>query len=507
MRLISRYLLGQLAAPFTYALAATTGIMVLDQVAKKFGALVGKGLDWQVIGEVFLLSLPFIVAMTLPMAVLVAVLYAFSHLAADQEITAMRASGLSVGQLLAPVLVAGVVVAAVNFAFVDQILPRSNTRLRNLWLDIGRKKPTFELREQVVNPLPPSRYFLRASRIDAGSGRMKNVTIYDMGLVQKRRIVYADSGRMAFTPNQQDISLLLWHGTVQEYDAKDPGLLQLTSFVTNDIRVRGVANDLERSAEDVVRGDREMSSCEMLQVTHEAERDRRQSEASRDYLRRKDAALLLGLPVPKVPGPVDVRRVGGYCRWWDRTENLVLPARLQAQAPPPADTAFVVVDSAPATAPQAPPVPTATVGPVLSSWAEIGAAHTLIRDADRRAASYMVEVHKKWSISSACITFVLVGIALALRFPRGGIGLVIGGSLFIFCLYYVALTGGESLADREFVSPAVAMWSPNILLLVFGLWGLVVVNREGGSTRGGDLGELADLLRFHRRFRRAAPTA
>ena len=54
------------------------------------------------IAEVFALSLPFIVAMTLPMAVLLAVLYAFSHLAADNEITAMRASGVSVYQMLAP---------------------------------------------------------------------------------------------------------------------------------------------------------------------------------------------------------------------------------------------------------------------------------------------------------------------------------------------------------------------------------------------------------------------
>ena len=67
-----------------------------EEVAKKFGDLVGKGLPPEVITEVLLLYLPFIVALTLPMAVLVAVLYAFSHLAADNEITAMRASGVSV---------------------------------------------------------------------------------------------------------------------------------------------------------------------------------------------------------------------------------------------------------------------------------------------------------------------------------------------------------------------------------------------------------------------------
>jgi lipopolysaccharide export system permease protein len=94
VKLISRYLLRQLAAPFFFGLAALTSLMLLSQIAKKFGSLVGKGLPWTVIAEVFALSIPFIVAMTLPMAVLVAVLYAFSHLAADNEITAMRASGI-----------------------------------------------------------------------------------------------------------------------------------------------------------------------------------------------------------------------------------------------------------------------------------------------------------------------------------------------------------------------------------------------------------------------------
>src|SRR5207247_5122604 len=91
VRILSRYLLRQHLAPLGFALAAFTLLMLLRQVAQQFGNLVGKGLPWSVILEVFLLSVPFIIAMTLPMAVLVAVLYAFSQLAGDHEITAMKA--------------------------------------------------------------------------------------------------------------------------------------------------------------------------------------------------------------------------------------------------------------------------------------------------------------------------------------------------------------------------------------------------------------------------------
>jgi lipopolysaccharide export LptBFGC system permease protein LptF len=98
----------------------------------------GKGLPWTVILEFFLLTIPFLIAITLSMAVLVAVLYTMSTMSGDRELTAMRAGGVSLGQLLRPLLAAATVVAFVSFLFGDQILPRTNHRLRSLMTDIYR---------------------------------------------------------------------------------------------------------------------------------------------------------------------------------------------------------------------------------------------------------------------------------------------------------------------------------------------------------------------------------
>src|SRR2546427_12320171 len=102
VRTLSRYLLRQHLAPLGFALAALTALMLLNQIAKQFGSLVGKGLPWGVILEVFGLSIPFIVAVTLPMGVLAAVLHVFTRLAGDKEITAMQTVGLRVGRGVAP---------------------------------------------------------------------------------------------------------------------------------------------------------------------------------------------------------------------------------------------------------------------------------------------------------------------------------------------------------------------------------------------------------------------
>ncbi|MFL5493139.1 MAG: LptF/LptG family permease [Gemmatimonadales bacterium] len=502
MRLLSRYLLRELAAPFFFGLTALTSLMLLSQIAKKFGSLVGKGLPWSVIGEVFLLSVPFIVAMTLPMAVLIAVLYAFSHLAADNEITAMRASGISVYQILAPVLVWGAVMSAFNFLFVDQVLPRSNAQLRGLLIDIGRKKPTFELREQVINEVPPSQYFLRAGRIDAATGRLKDITIYDVGGETSRRVIYADSGLMAYAEGQTDLSLRLYDGAIHQYRPSDPLTFQLTYYHINDIRVKNVFDELQRNTSDAVRGDREMSTCEMISVIDEAREEQAQAIRDRSSFLVGDLRTLLALPpVPLSPPSPAGHRQPSYCRWIESVQGLVLPKTAQAQSP--AQTPGPRAVRPPG---RPPPLkfPASRERLQLSNWSQVATAVDRIQDADRRAARYLVEVHKKWAISLACMSFVIVGIVMALRFPRGGIGLVIGGGLLVFSVHYVGLTAGESLADRGFVSPWLAMWAPNIVLTVIGLIGLVRVSRESGSTRGGDFQEVLDALRHVFRRRRTA---
>lgn len=523
MRLLSRYVLRQLAAPFVFAVAALTSIMLLNQIAKRFGALVGKGLPWTLIGEVFLLSLPFIVAMTLPMAVLLAVLYAFTTLASGNEITAMRASGISIGQLLRPVFLAAVLLTAADFTFVDQGLPAANLRLKALLFDIGRKRPTVQFREQALNDVPPSSLFLRAGRIEPADGRLRDVTIFDMSGQQGRQVIYADSGRMGFEANQNDLYLTLYDGSIMQFKGTDPGLMQLTYFTVNTMRVRSVGNTLTRTEGDVPKSDREMTTCEMLDAVHDTTAARRALDQTRAARVEGDLRSLLALPAaPAAPPDSAPPRGAPWCGWFRSLGHRFLPETAEAQAPAqrpaPRDPRAadqqmplwkqrrlkekVETGSADSMA-SAPARPDdralAAYGIArtvpLSSWVDVANTAEGIRSATQTADGFLVEVHKKYAISVACLVFVLVGIPLALRFPRGGMGLVLGGGLGIFALYYISLTAGEPLADAGILPPAVVMWAPNVVFTILGVAGLLRVNRELGSTRGGDLAELAELVR------------
>jgi lipopolysaccharide export system permease protein len=116
-------------------------------------------------------------------------------------------------------------------------------------------------------------------------------------------------------------------------------------------------------------------------------------------------------------------------------------------------------------------------------------------DARRERDRYDVEIQKKFSLAAACVIFVLVGAPIALRFPRGGVGLVIGVSFAIFGLYYVGLIGGETLANKGYVPPWLAMWGINIALALIGLALALRMGRESSTSRGGDFGELLITVR------------
>src|SRR6266513_5775780 len=459
VRILSRYILRQHIPPLLYALSALTCAMLVNQIAKQFGNFVGKGLPWGVIFEVFALSIPFIVAMTLPMAVLVAVLYTFSHLAADNEVTAMKASGISVGRILVPVLGGATMMGLIAFLWNDQLLPRSNHELRTLLVDIQRKKPTFQLKEQVINEVVAGQFFLRAARIDPASNSLSDVTIYDMQDPERRRIISADSGRMAYTPGGEDLYLTLRDGEVQEVKRDDPTHFNRTFYVVNRIKVAGVGNQFEQTLHDTYRSDREMTICAMEQVVaqarQEAERTRRDAlDAVDTDLRRQIKLAPRVFPVPALvdsaPPPHTL-----YCRVTRTLARWLTPKSAQA--------------------------------------AEVQQPSTVF-DARQRAAVYQVEIQKKLAISTACIIFALFGVPIAIRFPRGGVGLVIGTSLVVYAIYYVGLIAGEDFGDRRIVSPFIAMWLPNLILGIAALVLLGATRRGGSTAHGGDWDDVKQSL-------------
>lgn len=572
MKILSRYVLREHLGPLAFALTALTSLLLLNFIAKRFGDLVGKGLPTAVIAEFFMLAIPFTVAMTLPMACLVAVLYAFSRLASESEITALKASGVSMNRILGPVLGGSAVLAIGMVYFNDVILPEANHRLRILQTDIGRTKPTFALREQVINDVVPGRLFLRAGRIDKAKNRMFEVVIYNFGDGSKRQTIVADSGDLELKEGTGDLALVLYHGTMTEIPTATPTQLTRLAYATDRITVRNVANSFSRDSADSYKSEREMGVCEMQQQVHGAERDLYRERLSVTQLQAR-AMKALTRGIVDTLRPLDSLRTPtpGIGRYYcaaatalkafmapsdstngsrgtpttapvtlsptvtpvvtpnDKASTTVPAGVTPAGSAPDSTTAAAPAATVPAAAPSsgalAVPAPTIVAGKIVPpsggavsspgqipesmlptsivtpSMASTGIGSAIEQAMQRSSiarstwSQYEVEIHKKFSLAVACIVFVLLGAPIALRFPRGGVGLVIGASLAVFALYYICLIAGESMADDGVLPPWVAMWGANIIFTLVGVVLFLRMGRESSTARGGDLDEVKDRIR------------
>jgi lipopolysaccharide export system permease protein len=516
VKIINRYVLKEHVGPFVFALSAATSLLLLQYIARRFGDLVGKGLSWQVIAEFFLLSIPFTVAMTIPMAVLVAVLHAFSRLASENEVTALKAGGVSTRALMLPILAVAVLLSMGMLAFNDQLLPRANHQLAVLQLDILRKKPTFALREQVINTIREGALYLRATRIDEATQHLHDVVIYDLGDPLRRRTIYGDSGILMLAANQRDLTMRLFNGVMLSMPTREPAQLSRVYYAENLLKVRDVANEFkETNADTAMKGEREMSICEMQQEYLIARAEYRRYTAERDSFKLLEnqtpqpvarGTAQLSMPQESRGGPAqpagaaprqpDARGLAGYyCLMLQRIpalKSLVAAKDLHAAEPPQAGARRQAL----------PPSAGMTLGSTSLPDAEMR-----VREAQRRQNRMGVEIQKKFSLAFACIVFVLVGAPIALRFPRGGVGLVIGVSFLVFATYYVALIGGEELANHGYLSPFWAMWGANVIFVLAGLLLISRMGYESATSRGGGFAGMLDALRirFARQGRRTSP--
>ncbi len=474
MNILNRHLIRAHVGPFLFALSALTGLLFLNAVAREMERLAGKGLPWDALLEFLALSLPHTLALTLPMAVLVAVLYAFSEMAANNEVTAMRAGGVSPFRILRPLLLMGALVASVMLFFNDQVLPAANHRLRNLMLDISRKSPTFILQEQVVNRVEVGNegdvFFIRAAQIDNTTNELRDVEILDQNTPGGSRTTRAEWGTLAYNENRTDLFLTLYDGVVLEVDRGRPGGFRQIYFDEQIVPMRGVGDEFTRQASQE-RGEREMTILMLMERVWDRE-DARQNAIDRAATRQvANVRLALGMEAS------DTANTSA----WERTQQA-------ARSPNASIGTFLARDHF-----------------VQEEVRAASSAAALAASNSRNIAGLRVEIHKKYALAFACIVFVLLGAPLATRFPRGGLGLVIAASSVIFAVYWVGLIGGEDLADRGIAPPWLTMWIPNMIFLAAGIVLFRGMGRETATGRGGGLDEILWKIRgwFGRKERAA----
>ncbi|MFZ1946187.1 MAG: LptF/LptG family permease [bacterium] len=426
MKTLHRYVLTQQIPPFLFGIFIIIFILVLDFLYKNLEILIGKGVPVLVSAELLILSMGWMIVMAIPMAVLIGTLISFMRLASDNEIVAMRTSGISLVSIAKPLLITSLILSFAMIPVHDRLVPETNHRLANLLVSIHRKKPALQLRDGVfANDIKG--FSILAERVKGSE--IEGVTISRLLEGKPAQTIRAERGTLHFAEDGNTLVLRLYDGEIHDVDEKDPKRYLRLKFTEHTINIPEAGGKLVR-AEREYRGEREMSIGALRkEIASFNAKIRDQQRQVREVL-DKAAADLPDL-VKEVPSGETKARAGGQI-----------------------------------------------VSLVTSTHDRLQTLESQQAGYERSVRSYSVELHKKIALSFACAVFVLLGIPIGARAREGSTGAGMMASISIFSVYYAFLKAGETLADRGYVPPFLSMWAANITLGSVGLWLMVRANRE-----------------------------
>ncbi|MGH7308173.1 MAG: LPS export ABC transporter permease LptG [Candidatus Rokuibacteriota bacterium] len=214
---LDRYLLRELVAPFTLGVALFTFFLIIDRLYQLTELIITKGVPFHLVLQLLVFMLPSFLTYTLPMALLVAVLLAGARMAADLEVVACKAAGMSLWRLFRPVMVAGVIVALATASLTLFLTPAANRLFQQQLFVILQSRAVSAITERVFN-MSFTDVMIYVEDISASQVGLRGVIVSDERDPKISRIITAREGRLIPDEPNRRITLRLLEGAVNEAD-------------------------------------------------------------------------------------------------------------------------------------------------------------------------------------------------------------------------------------------------------------------------------------------------
>ncbi len=229
MKIINRYIFKEATAYFFICLIAFTGILLVLRMLKLSSLIINKGVELSQVVMVFLSIIPTFLEIAVPLSALLGVMLAFARFSGDSEIIVIRASGISLFQLIFPVAAFGLLATVMCFFISTELKPWGYRKLESTLFEIARNKSTAGLSEGIFNDL--GNITLYADTIEHSTGRLEHVLIDDRR-AEESQIIIAQRGRILSNPEKKTIVFRLYDGRIHELSN---GKYVITDFENNDL--------------------------------------------------------------------------------------------------------------------------------------------------------------------------------------------------------------------------------------------------------------------------------
>ncbi len=439
-------------------------IVLMQFLFRMLDDLVGKGLGFDVLAELFFYAALTMVPMSLPLAVLLASLMVFGNLGEKLELTAMKAAGISLFRIMSPLIILMVIIAIGAFFFQNNVLPVAQSRMWTLTFSVRQKTPEVEIPERsFYSEIPGMNLYI--DHKDPETGMLYDMIIYDLSRGSDNpRVILADSGKFSFTEDKTRLFLQLHRGEMFEnirdnsmgigtsgympfrreqftdkqiYFAFDANFNRMDE---SGIRSQYVGQNISQLRESIDSIGRKVDSIgsiyagELLTDRYVGSVDYR---ISVDSNRRRVA-----VPIPHRDFSKDVDKF-----------NYDIDSVFNSPSPAFAKTYL-----------------SQAISDAKKSYQEFEYRAMVLTDQARLMRRHDIEMQRKFTLSFAILVFFFIGAPLGAIIKKGGLGTPLVISVFLFIVYYIIDNTGYKMARDGQLEVWEGIWLSSIVLMPLGVF-------------------------------------
>lgn len=441
-------------------------IVLMQFLWRYIDDMVGKGLGISVLGEMLFYAALFLVPMALPLAILLASLMTFGNLGERLELLAMKSAGVSLINIMKPLIITLCIVSVGAFFFQNNAMPIIQVKLYSLLYSMRQKSPELDIPEGVFyNEITGFNVYVKEK--ESETGLLKDMMIYDYSQgFNNVRIIVADSGRLKTSADKMFLVLSLFEGESFENlpqssssgvkNTKSAVPYRRESFDTKDILIEFDAN-FTRTDESFMQNQYLGKNMKDLQTSIDS------MSVRLDSIRGINAKNVFEL---------SYRRTLNHQRNTDNSEMPQSPpvntTQKVIQAPPPVvnyDSLYQVQTSGGKAA-----LLTRAKSSVESVKADYFFKAATLGDESYKVRRHLTEWHKKFTLSFACLVFFFIGAPLGAIIRKGGLGMPVVISVILFIFYYIIDNIGFKMARDGVWEAWEGMWLSSAVLAPLGVF-------------------------------------
>lgn len=456
MKRLYRYTIRSFFGPFVMTFCISIFVLLMQFLWKYLDDMVGKGLETSIIAELMGYAALSMVPMALPLAVLLASIMTFGNLGERLELLAIKASGVSLLRIMKPLISLSLIIALFAFYMANEIIPVANAKFAALLYSVKEQRPELIIKEGVFSQELPG-FSIKVSDRDPNTGALRELMIYDhRNNKGNQGVTLADSGYMKMSENKLHVVITLFNGVSYTEGANQRNAPKSYPFrrenFTKQVVVIPVRDfSLERLDDKYFRDSYRMLKNNQLVVAADS--------LSKVYVEREQ---LLALGLTYNP------RLSHQTREHFKPDSIQrdsIPVLQTFHSELQFDTLWSNINND-----LKRDIISRTINNIQANQRVVMQYEGDMRGRLKLLNRHIVEWHRKFTLSLACIIFFFIGAPLGAIIRKGGFGMPVVVSILMFISYYVVSLIGEKMAREGIYTVSTAMWISTIIYIPIGVF-------------------------------------